>query len=71
MLSRIEGGKNWKGKCINSRSHVLEKESESIIYDAVEQMESITKVNYVLSNANKGRSTLLLFELLFKRICLL
>lgn len=49
----------------------MKKESESIMYDAVEQMESITKVNYVLSNANKGRSTLLLFELLFKRSCLL
>ena len=62
---------NWEGECINNRSHVLKKESDSITYVAVEQMDSKTKVNYVLSNANKGRSTLLLFELLFERTCLL
>jgi len=40
------------------------------MYVAVEQMETITEVKYVLANANKERSTLLLFEL-FKRLCLL
>ena len=41
------------------------------MYVAVEQMETITEVKCVLANANKERSTLLLFELLFKRLCLL
>ena len=59
---------------INTRSFTSLKKKKvlkSEVYAEAKQMKTTTEVKNVLLNNNKERSTLLLFELLVKLICLL
>ena len=73
MLSRTKEGRvAWKNNFpIPSFTSLKRNVFKSEVYVEVKQMKTTTEVKNVLSKSNKERSTLLLFESLVKRMCLL